>query len=203
MKSLNESQTSNKSDDSDESHMMQRESDDHHQETDADQSYTLYDYDDYETNSYSTIGIKKLDLAPDVDSYKPYTAPSQNEQFMMQRQQQQLHLQQINKQWDKQQQQHSGEQHQPHDLDPYAKKKYAKEAWPGRKPGPTSGGGVGGASHHANSPPIDVTINPLSASSKTISPALSISPLSATGTNATATSPNKKNPIVAPKRLII
>ena len=184
-----------------ESNMMQEESSEHHQvELDADQSYTLYDYDDYETSSYSTIGIKKLDLAPDVDSYKPYTAPSQTEQLTLQKQQQQLHLQQINKQWDKHQQlQHQQQQQQEqHELEMSGKKKYAKEAWPGRKPPPTNVG----AHHTAISPSVDTIINPQS--TKTVLPSsMSSSPPALAALNAPTTSPSKKSTTAAPKRLLI
>jgi hypothetical protein len=171
----------------------------------GDQSYTLYDYDDYETNTYSTIGINKLDLAPDVDNYKPYTAPSQNEQLTLQKQQQQIHLQNINKQWDKQQYQQQQQHHdQQQEIDLSSKKKYAKEAWPGRKGPPT----VAAPSPHlsVNSSPSVASTTP---NTKTTSPPTVSTTLSPNGslTNAAAplTSPNNKGSAtnLAPKRLMI
>lgn len=183
----------------DEKQKLSHEGDD--EDIDADQSYTLYDFDDYETNTYSTIGINKLDLAPDVDSYKPYTAPVQSEQLTLEKQQQQIHLQNINKQWDKQQyQQQHHEQQQDTDLS--SKKKYAKEAWPGRKGPPT-----------VTTPLISVNSSPSVSSAKTTSPpslpTATTSPnLSASNTLISPT--NKNNQLnqgggnnLAPKRLMI
>jgi len=180
------------------------------EDVEADQSYTLYDYDDYETNTYSTIGINKLDLAPDVDNYKPYTAPSQNEQLTLQKQQQQMHLQNINKQWDKQQYQQQQQHHdQQEEIDLSSKKKYAKEAWPGRKGPPTA----------APTPHLSVNSSPsvtsTTSNTKTTSPptvSTTISPNASLTTNAAPlTSPNNKINSsnqgsvtnLAPKRLMI
>ena len=178
------------------------------EENEVDQSYTLYDFDDYETNTYSTIGINKLDLAPDVDSYKPYTAPIQSEQLTLEKQQQQMHLQNINKQWDKQQyQQQHHDQQQETDLS--SKKKYAKEAWPGRKGPPT----VATPHLSINSSPSVSNVAP---SAKTTSPQFvptktTTSPNLSSPNAAPVTSPNTKNNTInqgggnnlAPKRLLI
>jgi nuclear inhibitor of protein phosphatase 1 len=158
------------------------------------QSSTLYDNDDYDTSSFSTMGIKKLDLAPDVDSYKPYSAPFQNEQFAnLKRQQLKFHLEQINKQWDRDQNQQQQQEHNEFDLS--SKKKYAKEAWPGRKP------------THSNttatttvSPPISNT-NP-KAASKIISPSRS-QEVKQNASNFKKRSPAPDGSNLAPKRLLI
>ena len=89
-------------------------------------SQTIYDNDEFETNYgisgsiASNLGIKILDLAPDVDNYTSSTAAS--EQLLHKHQQNQI--------------QSLKKQNQPNiapTVDLSGKKIYAKESWPGHK----------------------------------------------------------------------
>ena len=107
-----------------------------------DQSFTLFDDDEFDemaefgmsSTIASNLGIKKLELAPDVDTYSPtnpitittsaFSSESSAEQLLLKKQMQSS----LNKQ--SQQQQDAVSQFDK-------KKKYVKEAWPGRESGPT------------------------------------------------------------------
>ena len=85
------------------------------------ESQTLYDNDEFEPTIRSNLGIKILDLAPNVDNYQSSTITS--EQLIHKHQQDQID--QYNREQQMQNVQLSPDSHR--------KKIYAKEAWPGRK----------------------------------------------------------------------
>ena len=92
------------------------------------QSFTLYDEDEFESGDFGTIasnlGIKKLDLAPDVESYHQ-ASTSQSGNATVYSEMSVINASNVNK-YDL-----------IHQID--KKKKYVKEAWPGKDPGHSHG----------------------------------------------------------------